>query len=143
MDNGSPQVQPMNPTNERLSAQQLSLLQRPLHESLTLIFSPLNRQLKLSPYPIRRALPIVEATSRDFNDIPHRILTSHRLAYAPQPTFERLLAQTTALWMWDDLIRGFTNVAREVTRKRSEKFNVVPTHGKLVERVRCLRESRK
>jgi hypothetical protein len=24
--------------------------------------------------------------------------------------------------MWDDLIREFTNVAREVTRKRSEKF---------------------
>ena len=38
-------------------------------------------------------------------------------------------------------MQEFTNVAREVTRKRSEKFKDVLTHGKLVERVRCPRES--
>ena len=48
--------------------------------------------------------------------------------------------------MWDDLIKEFRNVAREVARKRSEKFipiKVIPEHGKLVERVRYLREWRK
>ncbi|EDR09748.1 dynein heavy chain protein 2 [Laccaria bicolor S238N-H82] len=131
------------PLNDLLSSTDLDKV----HESLTLIFSHLNRKLKLSPYPIRRALPLVEAISRDFNDVLLRILTSHRLAYTPYPTFERLLAQTTGIFRtWDDLIKEFTNVAREVTRKRSEKFipiKVVPAHGKLVERVRYLREWRK
>ncbi|KIJ92278.1 hypothetical protein K443DRAFT_13708 [Laccaria amethystina LaAM-08-1] len=118
-----------------------------VHESLTLIFCHLNRKLRLSPYPIRRALPLVEAISRDFNDVLLRILTSDRLAYTPYPTFERLLAQTTGIFRtWDDLIKEFTNAAREVTRQRSEKFipiKVLPACGKLVERVRYLREWRK
>ena len=131
------------PLNDLLSSTDLDKV----HESLTLIFSHLNRKLKLSPYPIRRALPLVEAISRDFNDVLLRILTSHRLAYTPYPTFERLLAQTTGIFRtWDDLIKEFVNVARGVARKRCEKFipiKVIPAHGKLVERVRYLREWRK
>ncbi|KAG6819964.1 hypothetical protein H0H93_006940, partial [Arthromyces matolae] len=50
------------PLNELLSATDLDKIE----ESLTLIFAHINRKLKLSPYPIRRALPLVEAISRDF-----------------------------------------------------------------------------
>ncbi|EDR01687.1 uncharacterized protein LACBIDRAFT_310710 [Laccaria bicolor S238N-H82] len=47
------------------------------------------------PYAIRRALPSVEAISRNFTNILLPILTSRRLTYyTPYPTFERLLAQT-------------------------------------------------
>ena len=107
------------PLNELLSAPDLDKIQ----EALVLIFGHINRKLKLSPYPIRRALPLVEAISRDFNDQLLRILTSHRLLYTPYETFERLLLQTMNIFRtWDDLIKEFTNVAREVTRKRSEKF---------------------
>ncbi|KAI0042887.1 hypothetical protein FA95DRAFT_1563857 [Auriscalpium vulgare] len=131
------------PLNELLSAPDLDKIQ----EALVLIFGHLNRKLKLSPYPIRRALPLVEAISRDFNDQLLRILTSHRLLYTPYETFERLLAQTATIFRtWDDLIKEFTNVAREVTRKRSERFipiKVVAAHGKLQERMRYLREWRK
>lgn len=131
------------PLNELLSAPDVDKAQ----EALTLIFQHINRKLRLSPYPIRRALPLVEAISRDFNDQLLRILTSHRLLYTPYETFERLLAQTTAIFRsWDDLIKGFTDVAREVTRKRSERFlpiKVVPAHAKLQERTRYLREWRK
>ncbi|KAI0318175.1 cytoplasmic dynein heavy chain 1 [Amylostereum chailletii] len=131
------------PLNELLSAPDLDKIQ----EALQLIFGHINRKLKLSPYPIRRALPLVEAISRDFNDVLLRILTSHRLLYTPYETFERLLAQTTAIFRtWDDLMKEFTNVAREVTRKRSEKFipiKVQPAHAKLQERTRYLREWRK
>jgi hypothetical protein len=66
-----------------------------VHESLTLVFSHLTQKPKLSPsqYPIRRGLPPVEAMSRDLNDVLLQILTSHRLAYTPYPTFlEGLLA---------------------------------------------------
>ncbi|KAI0259332.1 cytoplasmic dynein heavy chain 1 [Gloeopeniophorella convolvens] len=131
------------PLNELLSAPDVDKVQ----EALMLIFGHINRKLRLSPYPIRRALPLVEAISRDFNDQLLRILTSHRLLYTPYETFERLLAQTTAIFRtWDDLIKEFTNVAREVTRKRSERFipiKVVPAHAKLQERTRYLREWRK
>ncbi|KAF8959823.1 cytoplasmic dynein heavy chain 1 [Flammula alnicola] len=131
------------PLNELLSATDLDKIQ----ESLMLIFGHINRKLRLSPYPIRRALPLVEAISRDFNDQLLRILTSHRLPYTPYDTFERLLAQTTNIFRtWDDQIKEFTNVAREVTRKRNERFipiKVVPAHAKLQERTRYLREWRK
>ena len=131
------------PLNELLSAPDVDKVQ----ESLMLIFMHINRKLRLSPYPIRRALPLVEAISRDFNDQLLRILTSHRLLYTPYETFERLLAQTTGIFRtWDDLIKGFTDVAREVTRKRSERFipiKVQPAHAKLQERTRYLREWRK
>jgi hypothetical protein len=131
------------PLNELLSATDLDKIQ----ESLALIFGHINRKLKLSPYPIRRALPLVEAISRDFNDQLLRVLTSHRLPYTPYDTFERLLSLTTSIFRtWDDLIKEFTNVAREVTRKRQEKFipiKVAPAHAKLQERTRYLRDWRK
>jgi Dynein heavy chain, N-terminal region 1 len=131
------------PLNELLSAPDVDKIQ----EAFILIFGHINRKLRLSPYPIRRALPLVEAISRDFNDQLLRILTSHRLLYTPYETFERLLAQTTTIFRtWDDLIKEFTNVAREVTRKRSERFipiKVQPAHAKLQERTRYLKEWRK
>ncbi|KAF9561514.1 hypothetical protein CPC08DRAFT_817653 [Agrocybe pediades] len=131
------------PLNELLSATDLDRVQ----ESIILIFGHINRKLRLSPYPIRRALPLVEAISRDFNDQLLRILTSYRLPYTPYDTFERLLSQTMNVFRtWDDQIKEFTNVAREVARKRNERFipiKVVPAHAKLQERTRYLRDWRK
>ncbi|KAJ8487938.1 hypothetical protein ONZ45_g14141 [Pleurotus djamor] len=128
------------PLDELLSATDLDKIQ----ESLVLIFSHLTRKFKLSPYPIRRALPLVEAISRDFNDQLLRILTSHRLPYTPYDTFERLLNQTTNIFQtWDDLSKEFIDVARDVTRKRLERFipiKIVPAHLKLQDRCRYLRE---
>jgi hypothetical protein len=131
------------PLNELLSATDLDKIQ----ESLTLIFGHINRKLRVAPYPIRRALPLVEAISRDFNEQLTRVLTSHRLLYTPYDTFERLLSQVMNIFRtWDDSMKAFTDVARELTRKRSEKFipiKVVPAHDKLQERTRYLKEWRK
>ncbi|KAH7884160.1 dynein heavy chain, N-terminal region 1-domain-containing protein [Phlebopus sp. FC_14] len=131
------------PLNELLSATDLDKIQ----DSLVLIFGHINRKLKLSPYPIRRALPLVEAISRDFNDQLLRVLTSHRLPYTPYDTFDRLLSQTMNIFRtWDDMIKEFTNVAREVMRKRNERFipiKVAPAHAKLQERTRYLKDWRK
>ena len=131
------------PLNELLSATDLDKI----HEAIGLIFGHLNRKLRLSPYPVRRALPLVEAISKDFNDQLLRVLTSHRLLYTPYETFERLLEKTMAIFRtWDDHVKEFTNVAREVQRKRSEKFipiKIVPAHGKLQDRIRYLRDWRK
>ncbi|KAF7327657.1 hypothetical protein MKEN_00345100 [Mycena kentingensis (nom. inval.)] len=131
------------PMDELLAATDLGMVQ----EATSSIIQHVNRKLKLSPYPIRRALPLIEAISRDFNDQLLRILTSHRLPYTPYETFDRLLAQVTAIFRtWDDLIKEFTNVAREVMRRRGEKFipiKVVNAHTKLQERTRYLRDWRK
>ena len=131
------------PLNELLSATDLDKIQ----EALVLIFGHINRKLKLSPYPIRRALPLVEAISRDLNDQLIRVLTTHRLLYTPYETFERLLGQTMGIFRtWDENIKEFTNVAREVTRKRQERFipiKIVPAHAKLQDRCRYLRDWRK
>ena len=131
------------PLNELLSATDLDKIQ----EAVGLIFGHLNRKLKLSPYPVRRALPLVEAISKDFNDQLLRVLTTHRLLYTPYETFDRLLNLTMNIFRtWDDHMKEFTNVAREVTRKRSEKFipiKVVPAHAKLQDRIRYLKDWRK
>jgi len=131
------------PLDELLSATDLEKIQ----DSLGLIFTHLNNRLRRVPYPIRRALPLVEAISRDFNDTILRVLTSHRLIYQPYETFEKLMNMAMNVFRsWDDYIKDFTNVAREVTRKRSEKFipiKINPAHGKLVERVRYLRDWRR
>jgi dynein heavy chain 1 len=131
------------PLNELLSATDLDKIQ----ESLVLIFGHINWKLKLSPYSIRHALPLVEAISWDFNDQLPCILTLQRLPYTLYETFDRLLTQTMNIFqMWDNLIKEFMNVAREVMRKCSEKFipiKVQPAHAKLQERTRYLRDWRK
>jgi dynein heavy chain 1 len=129
--------------NELLSATDLNKIQ----ESLMLIFGHINWKLKLSPYPICHVLPLVKAISWDFNDQLLCILTLQWLPYTPCETFDWLLAQTMNIFqMWDDLIKEFTNIAREVTRKHSEKFiptKIQPVHAKLQERTRYLRDWRK
>lgn len=131
------------PLNELLSATDLEKIQ----EAIALIFGHINRKLRLSPYPIRRALPLVEAISKDFNDQLLRVLTSHRLLYTPYETFERLLKQAANIFrIWDESVREFTNVAREATRRRSERFipiRINPAHAKLQDRLRYLGDWRK
>ncbi|GAA5960288.1 hypothetical protein JCM21900_000936 [Sporobolomyces salmonicolor] len=131
------------PLNELLAATDLAKVQ----ESILLIFGHVNKKLKLSPYPVRRALPLVEAISRDLNSQLLKVLSSQRLMYADYPLFDRAMSACSAVFhAWDDSFKEFTNVAREVTRKRSEKFipiKISPAHAKLQERVMYLRGFRK
>ncbi|KAK4049755.1 dynein heavy chain [Microbotryomycetes sp. JL221] len=131
------------PLNELLAATDLAKVQ----ESITLIFGHINKKLKLSPYPIRRALPLVEAISRDLNDRLLKVLGSMRITYLDYSTFERAMSGCSAVFhAWDDSLKEFTNVAREVTRKRSEKFipiKINAAHIKLQERVIYFRQFRK
>ncbi|KAF9287595.1 hypothetical protein BGZ68_001583 [Mortierella alpina] len=131
------------PLNELLSATDATKVR----DSLLLIFGHLNKKLKLSPYPIRRALPFVEAISRDLNDQLLRVLGSRRLMYMDYDDFEKATAGAVEVFKtWDTLIKDFTDVAREVTRKRLEKFlpiKINPAHAKLQERIDFVRDFRK
>lgn len=75
------------------------------------------------------------------------MLGSHRLTYMDYASFERAMSLCQGVFeAWDDSIKEFTNVAREVTRKRSERFmpiKINPDHASLQERVVYLRGFRK
>ena len=131
------------PINELLSATSLDRLQ----EALVLIFGHLTKKLRISPYPIRRALPLVEAISGDLDAQLHNLLSGRRLMHYDYGEFEKLMnASDDVFRTWDDQLKEFTNVAREVTRKRSEKFipiKIVPRHSATQERLQYLRTFRK
>ena len=131
------------PLNELLSATDVDKIR----DSLILIFGHLNKKLKLSPYPIRRALPLVGAISRDLNEQLLKILMSKRLMHLDYDDFEKATAGCEIIFQtWDEQVKEFTNVAREVTRKRSEKIlpiKINNVHTKLQERITFVRAFRK
>ncbi|KAJ1982313.1 dynein heavy chain [Dimargaris xerosporica] len=130
------------PLDELLAATDVGKVKDALH----LIFGHVNKKLKLSPYPIRRALPLVEAISRDLNDQLLKVLGSRRLMSMDYGEFDRVTAGAEQVFAtWDDQIKEFTNVAREVTRKRLEKFipiKINPAHAALQERINFIRQFR-
>ncbi|KAJ3032718.1 hypothetical protein HDV00_007194 [Rhizophlyctis rosea] len=131
------------PLNELLAATDVDKIR----EALMFIFGHMNKKLKLSHYPIRRALPLVEAISRDLNEQLLKVLGGRRLMYMGYEEFEKATSGCEEVFRtWDDQVKEFTNVAREVTRKRSEKFlpiKIHPAHVKLQERVAFVRAFRK
>lgn len=131
------------PLNELLSSTELEKIK----ESLYMVFGHLNKKLKVSPYPLRRTLPLVEAISNDFNEQCIKVLSSHRLMYMDYASFERTMSTAIDVFAtWDENIKEFTNVAREVMRKRNEKFipvKINSAHTKTQERVSYLRDFRR
>ncbi|KAL2754348.1 hypothetical protein ACRALDRAFT_1041995 [Sodiomyces alcalophilus JCM 7366] len=107
------------PLDELLSATSLLKLQ----DAIVQIFSHLNKKLRICPYPIRRALPLVEAISADLDDVLHRLLPGTELVNLDYQEFQTIMRSCGDIFRtWDDSIKEFTNVAREVTRRRNERF---------------------
>ncbi|RKP02777.1 hypothetical protein CXG81DRAFT_10371 [Caulochytrium protostelioides] len=127
------------PLNELLSATDLRRLQSGVDQ----VFTHLNKKMKLSPYPVRRALALVEAISRDLADQMLKILERRRLMAIGYAEFKQATDGCEATFAtWDEDVKEFTNVAREVTRKRAEKFipiKVDAAHTKLQERIQFIR----
>ncbi|KAJ3411544.1 hypothetical protein HDV05_002063 [Chytridiales sp. JEL 0842] len=130
------------PLNELLAATDVDKI----NEAIIMIFAHLNKKLKLSPYPIRRALPLVGSISKDLNEQLLKVLGNRRLMYLSYEEFERATSGCEeAFRIWDEQIKEFTNVAREVTRKRSEKIlpiKIHHAHTKLQERISFIRNFR-
>lgn len=123
------------PLDELLSATTLPKVQ----DAVVQIFSHLNKKLKICPYPIKRALPLVSAISADLDAQLHILLSGRRLMHLEYKDFEALINVADGIFKtWDDNLKDFQNVAREVTRKRGEKFipiKVTPRHQKTQERL--------
>ncbi|CAI7583026.1 unnamed protein product [Penicillium bialowiezense] len=124
------------PLDELLSATSLQKVQ----ESLNLIFNHLNKKLKICPYPIKRALSLVEAISGDLDKKIHELIAGHTILHLDYREFRSLMKITQAIWRtWDENLKEFTNVARESTRRRNEKFipiKINARHDKTRERVK-------
>ncbi|RDL39863.1 p-loop containing nucleoside triphosphate hydrolase [Venustampulla echinocandica] len=124
------------PLDELLSATSLLKVQ----DAIGLIFTHLNKKLRICPYPIHRALPLVEAISGDLNSQLTSLIHGRTLMNLDYREFKNLTAAAESIWKtWDDNIKEFTNVAREVTRRRNEKFipiKIKPRHTDLQARLK-------
>ena len=118
------------PLDELLSATSLPKVQ----EAISQIFNHLNKKLRICPYPIRRALPLVEAISADLDDVLHRLLPGTELVNLDYQQFQALMRTCDGIFRtWEENVKEFTNVAREVTRRRNEKFIPIKINKKHVE----------
>lgn len=107
------------PLDELNSATSLSKVQN----AVVQIFSHLNRKLRVTPYPVWRCLALVEAISGDLDTVIKNLINSKKPMKIDFEFLNSIIKQTFDIFVtWDDYIKEFTNVAREVTRKRSEKF---------------------
>ena len=94
-----------------------------VRDSVDLIFSHLNKKLRICPYPVRRALGLVESISMDLDGRVHTLMNGRALMRMSYRDFERTIMKTSTIWQaWDDSVKEFTNVAREITRRRNERF---------------------
>lgn len=124
------------PIEEMLSATSAEKLR----DSLDAVFNHLNRKLRICNYPIKRALPLVEAISVDLDSRLHDLLHGRTLMHLSYPDFQRVIGQVDEVWaFWDDQTKEFTNVARDVIRRRGhEKFmpiKFVKRHAKTQDRL--------
>jgi dynein heavy chain 1 len=118
------------PLDELLSATSL----QKITESVNQIFNHINKKMKLCPYPVRRALPLVVAISADLDNRLHALLNGRTLMHLDYARFQAIMADADSIFRaWDDNQKEFTNVAREVTRRRNEKFIPIKINPKHVE----------
>ncbi|KAJ9669487.1 dynein heavy chain [Coniosporium apollinis] len=126
------------PLDDLLSATSLEKVQ----DAINYIFMHLNKKLRLCPYPISRALPLVEAISSDLDSRLHALLHGRSLMHLEFPDFQAIMRLTESIWRtWDDNVKEFTNIARDVTRRRNEKFipiKITPRHTKTEHRLRYI-----
>jgi len=107
------------PIEEVLNATSVEKLQ----DALNQVFTHLNKKLRICPYPIKRALPLVEAISTDLDARVHKLIHGRSLMQMSFEDFQKIIVSVNSLWeCWDENIKEFTNVAREVTRRRNDKF---------------------
>ena len=121
------QIMDKFPIDDLLSATTLPKIR----DALDSIFGHLNKKLKYTTYPINRALPLVHAISGDLDTQLHTLLQGRILLHLDFADFESIMNQAEDIWhTWDEHAKDFTNVARELMRKRGEKFMPIKVNGR-------------
>lgn len=130
------------PLDELLSAVSLAKTA----EAVDQVFDHVNRRLRAVPYPVARAIPLVEAITKDLEMRVLTLLQVRRLMHLDYDSFSEVMSETQQVFAsYDNKIRDFITTARDVLRKRNEKFLVVKVnaaHSKLQERLIYLQRFR-
>ena len=116
-------------------------------DAVRALFSHVNKKLRASAYPVRRALDLAEALSRDLNEAVTRLVGATAPMALPFGAFATVIDEADAvLSVWDEEMKEFVYVARDVTRKRGDKFipiKVNAAHAPLRTRLGYLMRLRK
>lgn len=130
------------PLDALLSATAISKVQGPI----TQIFNHITKKLRVGIYPVKRALNLVEAISADLDDVLHRLLPGSELVDLGYDDFVALMKTVEEVFKtWDEGVKEFISIARDVTRRRNDKFialKVKPKHSALQERLAYVRTFR-
>jgi dynein heavy chain 1, cytosolic len=126
------------PLDELLSATSLPKV----NDAIVQIFNHMNKKMRFSNYPIKRTLDLVEAISADLKEVMHRLLPGTDLVNLEYDDFKALMATADQIFQgWDAQLKEFTNIARETTRRRQEKFipiKINPRHSDLQARLKYI-----
>ncbi|KAI3646052.1 hypothetical protein MP228_008980 [Amoeboaphelidium protococcarum] len=95
-----------------------------LRDGVILVFSHMIKKLKLSGYPVARALQLVDVVANDFNDLVVKIVTNLKLMNMPFSAFKQNMdfLFDQIFTVWDEQCREFVTAARDLIRRRGEKF---------------------
>ncbi|ETS83032.1 Dynein heavy chain [Pestalotiopsis fici W106-1] len=126
------------PLDDLLSATSLPKV----NDAIIQIFGHMNRKMRFSNYPIKRTLDLVEAISAELKEVMHRLLPGTDLVNLDYDEFKALMKTADEIFHgWDMQIKEFTNIARETTRRRQEKFipiKINPKHSDLQARLKYI-----
>ncbi|KAK5456057.1 dynein heavy chain [Exophiala xenobiotica] len=115
-------------------------------EALDSIFGHLNKKWRVCNYPIRRALKLVEGISAELNTQIHTLLQGRLIMTSSFKDFQKLMESVNKVWAtWDDNLKSFTAVAREITRRKNNDFvpvKVSSQHAQTQERLRYVNQFR-
>ena len=113
--------------------------------SIIALFDHLNKKSKIAPYPVYKLLHLLEATSKDVNDVLLKT-NIHSILSMSSNAFDQLVVEVQTLFQtWDDKFKEFGTVCRELLRKRAESFvpyKINNNHDKLHQRILFLIEFR-
>lgn len=123
------------PLQELLVAEDLEKVE----DAIVLIMNHL-KKLRLTSYPISRSLPLLEAISSDLDRTLKPMVSS--IMSLSLERFNQEIQQLNSIFdTWDRQVKEFTNVARELLRKRGEKFLFVKINSKTVPMKERIREA--
>ena len=115
-------------------------------DALVSIFGHLNKKWRVCNYPIKRALKLVEGISSDMDFQIHQLLKGRSIMSLEWPEFEQLMRSIDAVWeVWDEQIKSFTTVARDITRRKNTDFvpvKVTSKHAQTQERLSYIKRFR-
>lgn len=126
------------PLNELINSNSLNQTR----QAIELIFGHINKKLRISPYPVWRTLALLDAISIDLTSTLQSQLKSKNLVNLDFVSFNSVVSQANDCFeSWDESVKEFTNLARELTRKRGEKLipiKITASHIKIKERLQYL-----